>query len=316
LKQDTSQLSAYFDSGHSVVYLPFEDMELMPFRLRFGRIFRTIPYAVALSIVVSVMVYIFTDWYWMLVVWSVGFVFQLLVLSTIIGRWNRFRIHKKIKRERNKALSALLRIPFQNISATSYESRVSCVEDIRSAHSTPVISIVDAACQASIENIEIADEFIEPDSLGVGGLTRWGCSSVFALITTLLFVWVILVDGVKLGADNIVVWLIAIGVLIVGFWQTPIRGKIHRVFNRSSVRNIIGPGFFAHSVKHRWTVDDSIMVVGVKGIEVYTEIIVVLVGPAGAKHLRFNSAQDVEFARLWKYWNHPAPRTELLDSLF
>ena len=288
----------------------------MPFRLRFERILRTIPHAVVLSIVASVVLYILADWYWLLVVWSVGFVFQLLVLSTIFGRWSRFRIRLAIKRERNKTLSALLRIPFQNISGTSYESRVSCVEDIRSAHSIPVVSIVDSACQASIEKIEITDDFLEPDSLGVGGLTRWGCSSIFGLVVTLLLLWVIFADGAKIGMQPVMLWSIALGALLLGLWSTPIRGKIQRVFTRSSAQNIMGPGFFAHSTKRRWTVDDSIMVVGVKGIEVHTEISVVLVGPAGAKHLRFNSTKDGEFTRLWKYWNHPVPRTELLDSLF
>ena len=293
-----------------------EAMGLMPFRLRVKRIIQTFPHAVVLSIILSVVLYVFTDGYWMLVVWSVGFVVQLLVLALFIGRWKRFKIRRAIKREHNPALTALLRIPFLKISETSYESRIACIRDIRSASPVPVVSIVDTTCQESIQEIEITNELLEPDSLGTGGLTRWGCSSVFGIVATLFLVWVLFTSGTQLGMDPAFVWLVSIGALMLGAWHTPIRGKIHRFLNKTAAQNIVGPGFFVHSKTVQWTVNNSIMVVGVKGVEVHTEVIAVLIGPAGAKHLRFNSTKDQEFIRLWRYWNHPVPRTELLDSLF
>ncbi len=291
-------------------------MAVMPFRLRFARILKTLPHTVILSLIASAILLATTDAYWLFLVWTVGFVFQLLILSVIIGRWKRFKIRRSIDRQNSKPLSALLRIPFQKISGTSYMTRVSCVEDLRSASAVPVVSIVDAACQIPVEDIEITRDLIEPEPLAIGGLTRWGCSSAFGFAITLFFVWALFSAGSSLAIDPIILWSISILGVLAGAWNTPIRGKLHRVFSRNAGQNIMGPGFFAYSNTSKWTVDDSIMVVGLKGIQVHTEVIVILIGPAGAKDLYFNSTKDREFIRLWKVWNHPVPRTELLEDLF
>ncbi|MFG0329880.1 MAG: hypothetical protein ACF8PN_08285 [Phycisphaerales bacterium] len=75
---------------------------------------------------------------------------------------------------------------------------------------------------------------------------------------------------------------------------------------------LAAPGVVTDHQGRRWTVHDSVMLV--RRRRGRAGVVVDLLGPRGVLRLSFAGIDEPDFIELWRRWNHPAPRPELLPA--
>ena len=190
------------------------------------------------------------------------------------------------------------------------------LESLRNARPQPPIVLCDQQLEDKIGKIEPLENMAEPEALGIGGITRWGLSSLLTLLFGVLSSACFFSIKVNIGGlDPMWFKLIALLVICMTILGTPIRGWIQRWWRRDSAQYVIGPGFFTESSGRYFTVADSVLVVCKNPREVSTELRVWLVGNGRLRRMKFNSTGDKQFVRLWRFWTCRDPRPELAPTM-
>ena len=256
----------------------------------------------------------------------VVFSYPVLLAMFVIAydRWARFRAGMAAYRSRDGLLLALMRLrrkrrkPLGILQARS--DWAAALKQVRESCDPPVIAVCEESLEKKLMAIEELTRFPEPESLGVGGITRWGLASFFVVVAGGLSSSCFLISGSgrflgpALAAEGASLWVLTvIGLVLLLFtiFGTPIRGFLIRRWRRGSGSFIIGPGFLAEGNGRALTVADSLLMVDSNPKEVNTEIRVLLLGPKHRRRFRFNSVRDRAFVKLWQCWTHPEPRPEL-----
>jgi membrane protein YdbS with pleckstrin-like domain len=190
------------------------------------------------------------------------------------------------------------------------------LEGLRNARPQPPIVVCDQQLEDKIGKIEPLENMAEPEALGIGGITRWGISSLLTLFFGLLSSACLFSINVNVrGMHPMWFKIIALLVICMTVLGTPIRGWIQRWWRRDSAQYVIGPGFFTESSGRFFTVADSVLVVCKNPREVSTELRVWLVGNGRLRRMKFNSTGDKQFVRLWRFWTSRDPRPELAPTM-
>ena len=291
---------------------------------------RIIPLLVICSILFVLMTVLFMlSWFFKFydgLIPLVTFSCPVLIALCVIAhdRRIRFRERRDALRSGDELLLALMHLRsriHRPIGMASMRANWdSALQEVKESVDPPVIAVCSENLQSKITDIDELKKFPEPESLGVGGITRWGVTSLFVLLGGGLSTTCFLISGSGrlfgplLEAQGTKLWVLTvIGLVILGFtiFGTPIRGFVLRRWRRGSGSFMIGPGFLTEGNARAFTVADSILMVDSNPREVNTEIRVLLLGPKHLRRFRFNSVRDRSFIKLWQCWTHPEPRPEL-----
>ena len=260
-------------------------------------------------------------------IWLIGFTF----VEILISRFKRYRRRRSMANSDDPLvremvrfadvhqpgiLSKMFRIDafFKSVSLTSAQKK--SLEGLRNARPQPLIAVCDEQLEEKIGRIEPLENMAEPEALGIGGITRWGISSLLTLFFGLLSSACFFSINVNVrGMHPMWFKIIALLVICMTVLGTPIRGWIQRWWRRDSAQYVIGPGFFTESSGRFFTVADSVLVVCKNPREVSTELRVWLVGNGRLRRMKFNSTGDKQFVRLWRFWTCRDPRPELAPTM-
>ena len=262
-----------------------------------------------------------------LFVWLIAFTF----VEILISRFQRYRRRRSMASSDDPLAREMVRFAdvhqpgifykifridtiFKNVPLTSVQEK--SLEGLRNARPQPPIVVCDKLLEEKIGMIEPLENMAEPETLGIGGITRWGISSLLTLLFGVLSSACFFSINVNVGGLHSM-WfkIFALLVMCMTVLGTPIRGWIQRWWRRDTAQYIVGPGFFTDSSGRYFTVADSILVVCKNPREVSTELRVLLVGNGRLRRMKFNSVGDKQFVKLWRFWTCRDPRPELAPTM-
>ncbi len=167
-----------------------------------------------------------------------------------------------------------------------------------------VITIADSRVKDPLQRIEINEHLTEPAKID----TDSSMSSRWAIALSVLAGIVVISSLIRRDW-----WFTSFYLVMLAFYLTSTRRVRLWLRDESYLelsRLTISPGVVTDVKGRKWTIDDSIMVIGRHW---NGKIQIELIGVDQLLRLTYDGLDHPDFVALWQNWNHPNPRPELVD---
>lgn len=172
-------------------------------------------------------------------------------------------------------------------------------------------TVLDWSYLEPIQSIDLPKDLEEPEHL-VGSVI---ISRIAIFFLAIAFAFITLI-AIPIGGIFTVCSLVpAVLLCLILITRPKIRNQIPGL-RRESRGLLAGPGFVRDRQDRIWKAGQAMMLVrpAAGKIGVKQPVQAIIFGAQGAVALNFNSINEPDFKRLWRFWNHQTPRPELADS--